>query len=112
VINVENLGNYKIKFVYFVDDTEVGYVIVEDALDIINIVDVFVEKEYRRNGYAFSLLSYVFNYFKNRDVKFMLEVREDNYSAIKLYEKCGLSKIHVRKKYYKDVDAIIMEVKK
>ena len=39
----------------------------------------------------------------------MLEVRESNISAIKLYEKVGFEEINRRKKYYGNEDAIIME---
>jgi len=40
-----------------------------------------------------------------------LEVREDNYSAIHLYEKCGFEKKATRKGYYNGIDGILMERK-
>ena len=39
----------------------------------------------------------------------MLEVKEDNLKAISLYKKHGFKVIHIRKNYYKDKDALIME---
>ena len=39
----------------------------------------------------------------------MLEVRQSNFKAINLYEKCGFKVIYVRKNYYKDENALIME---
>ena len=50
--------------------------------------------------------------FSTKDTKaekIMLEVRESNISAIKLYEKNGFIEINRRKKYYGNEDAIIME---
>jgi len=112
VINFEILENFKIKFIYQICDDIVGFILVEDTIDVINIVDVFVKANYRRKGIASKLFDFIFDYFKDRDIKYMLEVRDDNVSAIKLYEKCGFKSINIRKKYYGDTDAIIMEVKK
>lgn len=110
MIVTQVLDNFKVKFVYQVNGIDVAFIIVEDVIDVINIVDVFVEEDYRRKGIASELLKFIFEYFCERDVKFMLEVREDNMPGIRLYEKFGFKCIHVRKKYYKDADAIIMEV--
>ena len=112
MILTETLENFKIKFVYVIDKKEVAFVIIEDVIDVINIIDVFVSIGCRRLGIASKLLEFIFNYFSLRNVKYMLEVRRDNLSAIGLYEKYGFKSINVRKKYYGDMDAIIMEVKK
>ena len=39
----------------------------------------------------------------------ILEVRVDNYSAIRLYKKLGFNIIHTRKNYYNDIDGYVME---
>ena len=39
----------------------------------------------------------------------MLEVRSKNINAIRLYQKYDFKIINIRKNYYKDDDAIIME---
>jgi len=111
VIKIEELENSKVKFYYEINYVEVGYVIVEDVIDVINIVDVKVVDEHRRKGIARELFKYIFNYYKDRELRYMLEVRKDNLPAISLYDSLGFNKIYVRNKYYKDVDAIIMEYK-
>ena len=55
----------------------------------------------------------ILNFLINRAVELnkgciTLEVREDNKAAITLYEKNNFVKVGRRKKYYKDLDAIIM----
>ena len=43
------------------------------------------------------------------DKSITLEVREDNISAIKVYEKLGFKRKAIRKNYYDGVDGILME---
>ena len=100
--------NFKTDIVYSLDEKDIGRVTIEDTSDTINIIDVYVEENYRRKGVATKILEFLFDKYK---VRFMLEVREDNTPAIKLYEKFGFVVIHKREKYYKDADALIMEAK-
>ncbi|MEG1351383.1 MAG: GNAT family N-acetyltransferase, partial [Bacilli bacterium] len=57
-----------------------------------------------------NLLETLINKEKNF-INILLEVREDNIFAIKLYEKYGFEKIGIREKYYNKTDAIVMERK-
>ena len=59
-------------------------------------------------GIGYKLVDYVCHLFNDVD-SIMLEVRDSNEAAIKLYEKCGFEEINRRKKYYGDEDAIIMK---
>lgn len=102
-VSVEDNSKYK----FYINN--VGYIIVEDTIDTINIIDVFINEDYRHLGYASKILLYIINYYNNRNIRYMLEVRVDNTNAIKLYEKFNFKVIYVRKKYYDGVDALIME---
>ena len=77
--------------------------------EVINIVDVLVLPLYRNNGIATKLFNYLIDNYSSKCEKFMLEVRASNAVAIRLYENFGFKCIHVRKKYYGDEDALIME---
>ena len=107
MISVEEDNNFKKKF--YIND--IGFVVIEDTLDTINIIDVYVKDEYRNKGYASKILKFIFDYYKDRNVRYMLEVKVDNLNAIKLYEKFDFKVIHARKGYYNGVDAFIMERK-
>lgn len=107
MIKVKPEDNFKYKFYL----ESIGYILIEDMNDTINIVDVLIEEKYRNKGYASKLFEYLFNYYKDRNVRYMLEVRIDNKIAIHLYEKHNFKIIHTRKKYYNGIDALIMERK-
>lgn len=66
--------------------------------------------QYRRQGLAEKSLAALLD--KMREVgakKCFLEVRSRNTPAISLYEKCGFKRVGLRKKYYGDDDAAVME---
>ena len=109
MIQKQSLENFKFKFSYVELDNVLGYIIVEETPDIVNVIDVFVVIDRRNEGIAGKIMSVVIDNYSDRNVKFMLEVRKDNLPAINLYKKFGFRQIYVRRKYYKDQDGIIME---
>ena len=78
----------------------------EDA----DIEGVVTDKEYRRRGVAYSLITKAEQVLKEKGVtKILLEVRQSNAPAISTYQKAGFNKLSVRKKYYGDgEDAVVM----
>lgn len=92
---------------YYENDRLVAFIHIEKHFEVIDIVNIVVDSEYRKCHIATKLINYVIkNYDSN---KLILEVREDNIPAINLYEGLGFVKINVREKYYDGCDAIIME---
>ena len=89
---------------------DIGYVIIRKLYEHLDITDVFVEENFRRQGYAYKILSYIIE--NNQNYKIMLEVNEENIPAINLYKKLGFKKISERANYYKDKTALIMEYSK
>ena len=109
MIDIIDLENSKKRIVYKEENQEIGEIIIEDVIDVINIVDVSVKEENIRQGIASKMFDYLFDMYRLRSIRFMLEVRKDNLPAINLYKKFGFRQIYVRRKYYKDQDGIIME---
>lgn len=94
-------------------DEILGYIAANLLFDHIDIDSVVVDKKYKRQGIASLLLKYILDIAKNKKIEnLLLEVRISNEAAIKLYEKFGFKKIHVRKNYYTDnnEDALIYEL--
>lgn len=75
-----------------------------------HILSFGVRGQYRNKGMGGSLLNYIIETAKMRNLSFVsLEVRADNLEAIHLYKKFGFEELGYRKKYYKDgSDALIM----
>ena len=79
-----------------------------DLDGMIDIMDIVVDNSYRRQKIGSLLMDEMITNSKE-DSKFYLEVNVKNEPAIQMYEKFGFKKIHTRKKYYGEEDALIME---
>lgn len=101
----EILNNDKYS-IYIIKDIIIkGYMIILDSIDIDEIYEIAIHKDYQHQGLATKLIEY---YPKNKDI--FLEVSEYNYNAIALYKKLGFKEINIRKNYYgKNDNAIIMK---
>ena len=99
--------------VYFVakkDSKLIGYIGAVNCVDFFEIIGIAVKKDYQNLGYATNLLNYLFNYAKKLKIKeIFLEVDEKNYIAQNFYKKNNFFVTNIRKKYYKDSDAIVMK---
>lgn len=72
------------------DDTEFGH-----------IITINIAKKYRRKSIATRLLGEIESLLKQRGIsECRLEVREDNHSAIKLYQKLGYQRAGKLERYY------------
>lgn len=92
------------------DDEEIvgfaGIWIAPYEIDIMNIV---VRKDNRNQKIATKLMEELLEISKKTGKdEITLEVNEKNIPAIKLYKKFMFEKVGIRKKYYKDDNAIIM----
>ena len=100
-------NEYSRIYIYEDNGDVLGFIHVDSHFEIMDLVNIVVLKEYQHKGIGKSLLKFVID----NEVfdKIMLEVRETNTNAIKLYEMFDFKEIYRRKKYYGDCDAIIME---
>lgn len=104
-----NISNF-LGFVAENDGEVVAYVgCIFDNWDV-EILNVAVVSEYRRQGIAENLLKMLLGAFSNQNKeRCFLEVRASNFNAQALYKKLGFNELSVRKKYYENTeDAIIM----
>jgi ribosomal-protein-alanine N-acetyltransferase len=79
-------------------------------LDELHILEVAVDLNHRNKGFGAVLINQLLASAAARNAKrAYLEVRRSNFSAIRLYEKCGFETDAVRKSYYGDgEDAALM----
>ena len=113
--NIENHFNFKdylkndiySQYVYVIDDKIVGYILITIIDDLVEIHLLYVDNLFRNQKIGTKLIDYIINKYSN--YRFLLEVAINNYIAIKLYENMNFKKINIRKKYYNDIDAYVME---
>ena len=90
------------------NDGIIAYIYYSDIYERAEINQIEVNKIHRNCGKGNFLLNYMINLLKKN---ITLEVKEDNYSAIKLYEKNKFEKKAIRKGYYNGIDGILYERK-
>jgi len=93
------------------DGRVMGYIIYWKIQDDIQINNIAVHPEARRQGLGEALLRYALAHIKAAGAAFVsLEVRVTNAAARCLYEKLGFEVFGIRKDYYTnpDEDAVVM----
>lgn len=108
---VENefLNNPFAKFLLLIEKKEIiGYLYYSDIYDRIEINQFEIKNIHRNCGKGSILLE---SLLEKTEKDITLEVKNDNASAIHLYEKFGFKKVAIRKGYYHGIDAILMEKK-
>jgi len=98
------------------DETDtfvVGYIIYWVQVEGVSLLNVTVHSKWRGLGFAQKLMHTMINETVRDEIsRIVLEVREGNTGAIRLYEKLGFKKTHERKNFYQNGEtAIVMEVK-
>lgn len=89
-----------------VDEKIIGYLSAIKVVDECELLKIVIDKNYRGNGYGKLLISSLKEYCKSNHItKIFLEVREDNFTARALYEKCGFVKTSTREGYYNGINA-------
>lgn len=127
IIDIENLGKgmyNNFHSLYNIDsymDNESYIILVHEKNDvnafllayknfeILELEFIIVSDTNRHEGIGTELINYLVDNFAKNVNKILLEVNEQNVNAIKFYKKMGFEITNVRKKYYQNDDAYIME---
>ena len=97
--SIENSKNLCFYFSY--DDKTIGYLIAMVSIDTADILNIGIDPDFQRKGYATGLLNHLIEELKKRNIsEILLEVRSGNKSAIQFYKRQGLEEISIRKNYY------------
>ncbi len=103
--------NHTILLGAWLDGRLLGYVIAYLSIDDCEIARIAVDETCRRRGVAFKLLEEVKNVCLKRQVeRIMLDVRDSNEAAVRLYNKFGFTQDGIRKNFYAKPaeDAVLM----
>ena len=92
-------------YLYEEDNIIKGFIICNHLYEKMEILLLFVKDEFRNQGIGKQLVEYLYSLSEI----IVLEVSVENYPALHLYEKLGFKEVGRRSKYYKGIDALIME---
>lgn len=95
--------------VYEENDKVVGFIEFANNVGNIDIYTIAVDENFKRRGIATKLIDYVKENYNYETIT--LEVRSKNETAIKMYKKNNFEVINIRKKYYENDDAYVMQYK-
>ena len=95
--------------IYKEGEQVIGYLYYSDIYERAEINQIEILEIHRNCGKASLLLGEL---IKNVDKDITLEVKKDNYPAVRLYEKFNFKQVAIRKGYYQGIDGILMERKK
>ena len=113
IFKEELVNNNSSYLVLRYDDEIVCFGGIKIILDESNIMDIVTKKDKRNQGFAKFLLNELINLSKERNcISITLEVRENNLTAIHLYESFNFEEVGRRKKYYKNGDTAILMTRK
>lgn len=103
-------NNFSLFLVAESEKTVYGYLIAWKVADEIQLNSIAIRKSSRREGIATRLLAELHpDQVSSKYKKIYLEVRSRNSDAISFYMKNGFIKTGIRKNYYQDDDALLME---
>ncbi len=91
--------------VYKKENRIIAYLYYSEIYERVEINDIEVEEQYRNMGIGTELLNKLTEIVQK---SISLEVRINNYNAIKLYKKFGFQEKAIRKGYYQGIDGILM----
>ena len=98
--------------VFKVENRLIGYLCFWKVMDEAHLLNVSLHADFRGKGLGKFIMDYLENTCNQNGLsRILLEVAGTNYTAIKLYKKCGFVKVGLRKGFYRETgdDAILME---
>ena len=99
-------NDYTFILSYKENNKYVGFLIYQLLYENAEIIDIFVEEEFRNKRIGTKLINKM---LENKEIKnITLEVKIDNKNAIMLYNSLGFVPVSTRKGYYNGVDALLM----
>lgn len=95
--------------IYRDNNKQIGFIEYALYYDRIELNYIYVNCDYCNKGIGKKLLEFLIKMYDNKKVQnITLEVLENNYPAIRLYEKLGFKYVSKRKNYCNGVDAMLM----
>jgi len=108
---IQELNNKFAVFLVAVSNNSIiGYAVAWRVADEIQINSISVKKSFRKQGIGSKLLAEIFMNDSDKVYsRAIIDVRSKNTEGINFYTDNGFTKTGIRKNYYSDDDAVLME---
>lgn len=111
ILSSELKSNSSYYFAAKMNEEIVGFAGIKVILDEADIMNIVTRKNFRNLGIGGLLMKKLLDLSRSLGVKrITLEVNEENFSAIHLYEKFGFKSICMRKNYYNGNNGLLMQL--
>lgn len=111
ILSSELKSNSSYYFAAKMNEEIVGFAGIKVILDEADIMNIVTRKNFRNLGIGGLLMKKLLDLSRSLGVKrITLEVNEENFSAIHLYEKFGFKNISIRENYYNDKNGFLMQL--
>ena len=105
----ESQNPFLFYLVYQEEERVVGSLLYTKIYERMEIERFFVHEDYRNQGIGSALLKELLQDAKKEQVaNITLEVKENNQSALHLYQKFGFQEVSKRENYYHGTDGLLM----
>ena len=111
LFHINNLNSNEKIYVYKENNHVLGFLHIAINYEIVDILNIIVREENRNQKIGSLLFDYMITELPQSITKILLEVNENNISAINFYNKFNFEVISTRKNYYGNSNALIMERK-
>jgi ribosomal-protein-alanine N-acetyltransferase len=104
-----NENPFSFSYIAEMDEQIIGYAFIHIADDFSHLVNIAISPDYRNIGIGEKFLRFLIGLVKElKSPKVVLEVRKNNISAIRLYEKLGFESVREEKGYYQDGESALV----
>ena len=111
LFHIDKLNNNEKIYVYKENNEVLGFIHISINFEVVDLLNIFVLEEYRTKGIGMILMDYMITELPKNVKRILLEVNEENKTAINFYYKFNFEVINERKNYYQNNNALIMERK-
>lgn len=109
LFHIDNLNSNERIYVYKENDQVLGFIHIAVNYEVVDLLNIVVREDSRNKGIGTILMDYMITELPKGVTRILLEVNESNMEAIDLYNKFNFEVISIRKNYYGDKNALIME---
>lgn len=109
LFQIDNLKTNEKIYVLKVKKEIIGFIHFSNNIDNCELLNISVKNDYRSKGAGYLLINYFISNIDKKIKQIFLEVNENNKAAINLYLAFDFRVINIRKNYYKNENALVME---